>query len=270
MLYLLQISAICAGCVVSYALLRNFLFERHACVGVGSIAMDRRDWGLFASLVFFVLLFCAQSGPFFKKLFADDYPLAVFSYAVAYQSVVLLCIFIFKKLSFAKVCFPLKFDFHTLKLSFRGFALAVGCSFCSAIITNVAVFVFTGEFPKKQDVVEIFSQTKSVGTILLAVFSFVVFAPVCEELFFRGLLYRMLKNSLEAVVAKRVALHISAICCAVIFALSHGNAFAFVPLFIVALILTSLYERTGSIVAPVLCHSMFNLFNALAMLIVNK
>jgi len=41
----------------------------------------------------------------------------------------------------------------------------------------------------------------------------------------------------------------------------HMNLITFVPLTILALVLTALYERTGNLLAPIATHALFNGMN---------
>ena len=113
-----------------------------------------------------------------------------------------------------------------------------------------------------QRAVELFLNAKTPWLSAYLVFFAVVLAPLGEEFFFRGLLFS---------TAKRFGwpklgwLGVSAL-----FALSHLNAPTFVPLFVLALALTWLYEQTEGLLAPVLAHSLFNGANLLALLWAEK
>jgi membrane protease YdiL (CAAX protease family) len=85
------------------------------------------------------------------------------------------------------------------------------------------------------------------------VFFALVLAPMGEEFFFRGLLYSMGKSWGWPKTGW--------IGSSLLFALFHLNAPAFLPLFVLALALTWLYERTGGLLAPILAHGLFNLAN---------
>lgn len=74
--------------------------------------------------------------------------------------------------------------------------------------------------------------------------------PVCEELFFRGYFYAVLKET-----GVRGAALISAL----FFALVHGADTAFASRFLMGLLLCALMLRTGSILAPLLVHAAYNL-----------
>src|SRR5450759_3774056 len=81
----------------------------------------------------------------------------------------------------------------------------------------------------------------------------VLLAPVAEEFIFRGMLYPFVKQ----LGSPRYALFgISAI-----FALIHLDAGTLVPLFVLALALTWLYEKTDNLLAPITAHALFNAAN---------
>ena len=51
-----------------------------------------------------------------------------------------------------------------------------------------------------------------------------------------------------------------------LFAAIHGSAPVFLPLFVFALALTWLYERTEGLLAPMLAHGLFNAANLIILL----
>ena len=74
---------------------------------------------------------------------------------------------------------------------------------------------------------------------------------MAEEFIFRGVLYRFVK---QLGYPRCAWLGVS-----FLFALIHMDMAAVVPLFVLALALTWLYERTDNLLAPILAHSLFNL-----------
>ncbi len=78
-------------------------------------------------------------------------------------------------------------------------------------------------------------------------------APIVEELLFRGIIYPTVKRA----GFPKLALWGTSI----LFALTHENAPAFLSLVFLAVILTLLYENTGTLLAPILAHSCFNTIN---------
>ena len=75
-------------------------------------------------------------------------------------------------------------------------------------------------------------------------------APVMEELLYRGLIYKRLRESLDSIV--------SAVLSAIIFGAAHGNLVQFVYAFFAGLMMAYLYEKYKNLFAPVLFHFCAN------------
>ncbi|MBI4260050.1 MAG: CPBP family intramembrane metalloprotease [Actinobacteria bacterium] len=90
----------------------------------------------------------------------------------------------------------------------------------------------------------------------VAGFAAIVLAPVAEELFFRGLLFGALRGRMPFLPAAAIS--------AVVFAATHfqPDAFSYLLLasviLVVGLGLALIYERRGSLLAPILAHALFN------------
>jgi membrane protease YdiL (CAAX protease family) len=79
----------------------------------------------------------------------------------------------------------------------------------------------------------------------------IVFAPVFEELIFRGLLYGTLRT--------RMTWPLAALTSGLVFALAHGYSVAgFLSVFLSGVLWAWVYERTGSLVPPILAHVVNN------------
>ena len=85
-------------------------------------------------------------------------------------------------------------------------------------------------------------------------------APFAEELFFRGFLYGGLRRRLSVLPA--------ALLSGVLFAIAHLDPGLIVPFTLVGFVLAFTYERTGTLVAPIGVHFVFNLLSFLALLLV--
>jgi membrane protease YdiL (CAAX protease family) len=110
-----------------------------------------------------------------------------------------------------------------------------------------------------QRAVELILAAKSTALkIYLGGFA-VILAPLAEEFIFRGLLFSGFK--------KIGWPKCGWILVSLLFALIHASAPIFLPLFVFALALTWLYEKTEGLLAPVIAHSLFNAAN-LGLLIV--
>lgn len=86
---------------------------------------------------------------------------------------------------------------------------------------------------------------------VIAVFG-VLFAPFNEEAVFRGLLYPSLRGRIPGGPLS------AAVVVALLFAAIHGSLIAFVPLFVLALVLCWVMERTNSLLACVVVHVLHN------------
>jgi membrane protease YdiL (CAAX protease family) len=119
--------------------------------------------------------------------------------------------------------------------------------------------------------------------IYLGVFA-VVLAPVAEEFIFRGVLFRFFKRfPWPALVRLFRAVNMPTFArltpgrrfwrifawlgVSSLFALIHGDIAIFIPLFVLALALTWLYEKTGNLLAPIAAHSLFNMANLVILLL---
>jgi membrane protease YdiL (CAAX protease family) len=78
-------------------------------------------------------------------------------------------------------------------------------------------------------------------------------APVAEEIFFRGILYAWGRRA----GFPRLTMWVTSI----LFALVHFNAITLLPLLVLSLLLTLLYERTANLLAPIAAHAFFNALN---------
>lgn len=109
-----------------------------------------------------------------------------------------------------------------------------------------------------QDVIAIFTSTRSplviAGMLLVAC----VFAPIYEELLFRAGLYRFCRQRL----GRGWAMLISGIG----FGALHGNWAGFLPLALLGMGLALAYEATGSIRVAIIAHGLFNLNTVLILL----
>jgi uncharacterized protein len=81
----------------------------------------------------------------------------------------------------------------------------------------------------------------------------IVLVPLAEELVFRGILYPATK----CYGFPRLALWGTS----ALFAAIHFNLVIFLPLLLLALVLTWLYEKTDNLLAPIAAHSLFNAVN---------
>lgn len=93
------------------------------------------------------------------------------------------------------------------------------------------------------------------NTMVFAYLAIALFAPVSEELVYRGLVYRRIRDYL--------GVNAAIVMSALIFGLVHGNVVQFIFAFLIGLALAAVYERYRTIWAPIAAHMAVNLFSCI-------
>lgn len=94
-------------------------------------------------------------------------------------------------------------------------------------------------------------------SVFLTILLVGIMAPIVEELFFRGLIFKHLRKSFDV----KVALGIQAL----LFSLIHFNLYQALPTFLVGILLGVCYIRYHNIVVPILIHAFFNSYAIIQM-----
>jgi uncharacterized protein len=81
-----------------------------------------------------------------------------------------------------------------------------------------------------------------------------------EEIFFRGFMYNAFK--------KRMGVFWGIAITAVVFSLLHAHWVGFIPILILGVLLTYLYEKTGSLVPSMTVHILHNLASVFMVFII--
>ena len=93
----------------------------------------------------------------------------------------------------------------------------------------------------------------------------VVWAPISEEILFRGFLFGYLRAKIEVPIGLVVQ--------ALLFALMHpsvhsgnfgGGLVAFFQVFLLGIFFGFLYQRTSTLYPSIICHAAYNYFNIVA------
>lgn len=103
---------------------------------------------------------------------------------------------------------------------------------------------------RPQELVETAKNTQDVALLIAIAVGAVVFAPIAEEVIFRGYLYPVVKHFTEPWFA--------ALFTGSLFGVIHFNVLGLPVLAVMGVVLVVLYERTGSIWVPIACHAAFN------------
>ncbi len=102
-----------------------------------------------------------------------------------------------------------------------------------------------------QSLINIFENQNSYSSLFLLFILAIIIAPLAEELVFRAIVYRFIKNRAPAFLAMLLS--------SILFSLLHMNVVSFFSLVIVGISLCLAYEMSGNIMVPVFFHSAFNL-----------
>jgi len=134
-------------------------------------------------------------------------------------------------------------------------------------LSDLFLFYFFGTESYEQEAVRFLKMMMSTPSLIaLATIMIIGIAPVFEELLFRGFLQSWAREKM----GKKAAILTSSLFFA-IFHLSvqqgYGNISLFISLFFLALFLGFLYERQGSLFAPIALHMTFNGVSALRILL---
>jgi membrane protease YdiL (CAAX protease family) len=119
---------------------------------------------------------------------------------------------------------------------------------------HVFLMNFNANDLRVQDVYKTLIETNSVLPTSLILIRVVIVTPIVEEIIFRGLMYKALKNSIGKFFGSATV--------ALIFALLHWNVRAFLPMFVLSVCLARIYERDSDIAEPIIVHATFNGINA--------
>lgn len=132
-----------------------------------------------------------------------------------------------------------------------GVVFVLGMSAAVSVNVIVSLSQIARFSPKYQQVSEVIYS----GGLFMEIVSAVISAPILEELFFRGMIYKRLRDMINV----KAAVVISAL----FFGAFHGNLVQFVYAFIIGLMLAYVYEKFKTIWAPVIFHIGANLISVL-------
>jgi membrane protease YdiL (CAAX protease family) len=112
-------------------------------------------------------------------------------------------------------------------------------------------------FPPPAGVEKLAKLQETVSVWALFV-SFAILPAVCEELFYRGLVYRSFASRMKPAMAMALS--------AALFAAAHLNPYEMLPLFGLGVILALAARSAGTLIAPMIVHFVNNGFTVLMMI----
>lgn len=144
---------------------------------------------------------------------------------------------------------PRQWSWHTSDVGF--IALGVGCQ----LLVDVLYIPFHLKHLNKP-VHHLFGGATGAAFVLLALMT-TVSAPIVEEIFFRGVLFRALDAGFSQRM-KRAGTAVAAVLSACLFALAHGEPVQFAGLALLGVVLAIVVKRTQRLVPSILTHASFN------------
>ncbi len=153
----------------------------------------------------------------------------------------------------------------TGRLIGKGLALGFLAILGSSLIVSLLVSLTGSEATPEQVLTD--GLADDPLRLVLAIIAAVVLAPVAEEFLFRGLLHRGLRRRLSLLPAAAVS--------SVVFAVVHVDVLFSQPLAIVGLVLVGVilalaYERTGSLLVPIMIHAVHNAVTIVAVVVTDR
>ena len=239
-----------------------FFWRLSASKGPRNVGFDMSlaDFFMVSAMVVASILFGSFFGSATARFFSEDVENKSFAGTAAMHVLAIFSVLIFARISDSKPVFFWGGGLRgKLNIWFKGAGYLAGTLLCILAVANIWAMILLefGIEPSEQDVVEYFGSSEGIARVF-AFISIAFIAPVAEELVFRGALSGALKNKIGAVAA---ALIVSAL-----FGAIHFNMVAFLPIFVLSLLLILLYERYGDLTAPIAAHSAFNTIMAVLIL----
>jgi membrane protease YdiL (CAAX protease family) len=134
-----------------------------------------------------------------------------------------------------------------------GFTTAIAVGGVLAFFLFELVYAAIVQPDAEQTVVEDLGADNSQLLLWAGALVVILVAPVCEELFFRGILYRVLRA--------RMSFWIAAVIDGVLFGLVHGSLVIVPILGFLGVVLCYVYERTGTLYSVIAIHALNNMIS---------
>jgi membrane protease YdiL (CAAX protease family) len=164
-----------------------------------------------------------------------------------------LAVFAYRRLSFKHIGFG-KFNWNILGL---GCGLLIG-SYVLIFIHNTALTLLGVEI-QGEKIMQIFSELDSpIWFVLVGV----IFAPIVEEIFFRGFLFQGFRQQYGWIKGGLLS--------AAVFAMGHLDPVALIPTFILGLLLAYMYHRSNSVWPGIILHFLVNAFGFCSLYVVTQ
>jgi membrane protease YdiL (CAAX protease family) len=148
---------------------------------------------------------------------------------------------------------PWQFGFRPAPLRFTA-----GIAFMGIVAFYLFALVYSAIVQPKnpQKIVQDLGADRSTVLLVTGALVVIVVAPICEELFFRGFVFRVLRV--------RMGFWAAAVIDGVLFGLVHGVNIVMPVLIVLGVVLCWVFERTGTLFATIAIHATNNMISTRA------
>ena len=158
----------------------------------------------------------------------------------------------FKKDSAARKLIGMEAHFNAVPYKWYFIPILMGIS---AAIAGNNMITMSGLEQSSEAFVEV-NEVLTAGSFGLQILGVGLLVPIVEELLFRGIIYKRMKEIMPTLQA--------GISCALLFGVLHANIVQGIYGFCIGILMCLVYERFHSLVAPILMHVSANLVVVLA------
>ncbi len=217
---------------------------------------------IFFSFAYIFAIFMVLILPFFPKGGATDRIVSILNTTIL-DLAGIGCIFYFViyryKHKIRDLGLSMKNLFKNISYGVIGYLASLPVLFVTLLVAALILDLLKHN-PQPQPVFEIFLEEKKIPVLAYLSIFVAIVGPIFEEIFFRGFLYTAIK--------KETGIKWAILISAFIFAALHAHLAGFFPIIILGIFLAYLYEKTGSLIAPMTVHIIHNLIMVFLMLLV--
>lgn len=258
-LNLVVLFMIFVGFILDFYLIKRWIKKKP--VKLQAVQTSLPKWGIgdvfrvtliFVAFAYAVMLLQSFTADFFPIIYKDNFRMIFNTAVMNIAGISVIMYFVTKKYdqNICSVGFCFKNFFTNVFYGTAGYIAFLPPLFLILLITFF-VTKFLGYKPPVQAIVQVFIEEQSVGLLWFSVFFAAIFGPFAEEIFFRGFMY--------PAVRKKFGIWGALISTSILFSLLHAHIVGFFPIIALSLLLTYLYEKTGSLVSSITVHVIHNL-----------
>ncbi|MDD4775341.1 MAG: type II CAAX endopeptidase family protein [Syntrophomonas sp.] len=212
--------------------------------------MAHPRWGFIDIIVVYIAIMALASTAAVIPLLRGMDPIHFFIYLFGAQFIAtVLCVFlavvVFRKSSWADLGWKRAGLRDLVNYGLKGGLL---------LIVLVALMGYVLQFfqpdLQMQEIEQVMRSATRLPDIAALVLAGTVLAPVSEELFYRGMIYPVLRQHLGPAWG--------AVLAGLIFGLAHWDPWRALPLAVGGAVLCYMYEKSGSVLVPMVAHGLWN------------